>query len=314
MFNKKYFKLLYCCIVILLWCFCVFLCPINVMAAVLLLEAEQTEYQVGDIFMVDVVLDSQGDYINAVEAKIKFNQEVLQAENFSQGNSVLTLIVEQPNISNKEGIISFSGGTPNGFEGKNGLLGRVVFKAKSAGRAKIEFLSSSRALLNDGMGNKADLKFSGLNFKINPFSDTEERQAIDDWQKFIEQDIASPESFKIYLNQDPDVYGGQYYIIFYATDKQTGVSYYEVKEGDGDWQEAKSPYLLQDQTLSQKIYVKAADKAGNERIEIMPPKFYPAFSIMKKMLAWNKIIIIAWLMILCYILIKLVRLAKQRKR
>ena len=311
MFDRK---LLYCYIVFAFLCFCVFAYPAEIKAAILSLEAGQAEYNVGDIFMADVILDSQGEYINAVEVKIKFDPKILRAEDFSNGNSILTLMVEQPIFSNQGGEIFFAGGIPNGFEGKKGLLGRIVFKATAAGSANIEFLSGSRTLLNNGAGGKANLKFSGLAFTINPLDDERSGADANIWQKFIDQDVVSPESFKIYLNKDPAIFNGQHYIIFFTADKQTGVSYYEIKEGNSNWQIEKSPYLLKDQSLSQKIYVKAVDKAGNERIEIMHPKFYFNFSAFEKISVWSRIIIIAWLAVLCYILIKLVRSVKKRSK
>ena len=38
------------------------------------------------------------------------------------------------------------------------------------------------------------------------------------------------------------------------------------------WQDAESPYLLGDQSLTDYIYVKATDKAGNERVEMVLPQ------------------------------------------
>ena len=38
-----------------------------------------------------------------------------------------------------------------------------------------------------------------------------------------------------------------------------------------NWKVAKSPYLLEDQGLSSFIFVKAVDKAGNERTEKLEP-------------------------------------------
>ena len=39
-----------------------------------------------------------------------------------------------------------------------------------------------------------------------------------------------------------------------------------MKEGEGGWKEAATPYVLEDQSLKGIIKVRAVDKAGNERI------------------------------------------------
>ena len=86
-------------------------------------------------------------------------------------------------------------------------------------------------------------------------------------------DATSPEKFQAEIGQDPSVFEGKYFLGFSTTDKTSGVDYYEVKEGKGDFKKAQIPYLLEDQTLRSKIVVRAVDKAGNEQIsEILPPK------------------------------------------
>ena len=86
-------------------------------------------------------------------------------------------------------------------------------------------------------------------------------------------DATSPEKFQAEIGQDPSVFEGKYFLGFSTQDKTSGIDYYEVKEGKGDFKRAQMPYLLDDQTLNGKIIVKAVDKAGNEQIsEIIPPR------------------------------------------
>jgi len=76
---------------------------------------------------------------------------------------------------------------------------------------------------------------------------------------------------KFKIQRDPAIFDGKYFIVFYTTDKETGVDYYMVKEGEREWKIAKSPYLLENQNLDEEIKVKAVDRAGNETIAT----FYP---------------------------------------
>jgi hypothetical protein len=85
-------------------------------------------------------------------------------------------------------------------------------------------------------------------------------------------DSTSPEDFKPEIGKDPTIFGGKYFLSFATTDLTSGVQYFEIKEGKRDFKRAESPYLLEDQSLENKILVKAVDKAGNEKIsEIIPP-------------------------------------------
>lgn len=99
----------------------------------------------------------------------------------------------------------------------------------------------------------------------------------EDWQKEVSRframiDATPPEEFEPQIGQDPAVFEGKYFLSFATTDKTSGADHYEIKEGKGEWRIGNSPYLLEDQSLRNKILVKAVDKAGNERIvEIIPP-------------------------------------------
>jgi len=124
--------------------------------------------------------------------------------------------------------------------------------------------------LNDGFGTPAKLTLKEAVFTIL----TEKAEVPkEEWQEELAKDDIPPEPFEIKISQDPNIFGGKYFIVFSTTDKQTGIDHYEVKEGKIDWKRAESPYLLEDQSLKSIIKVKAVDKAGNERIaEYIPPK------------------------------------------
>jgi len=248
--------------------------PVAVQGAVLYLEPASGEYYWDDVFVAEIKIDTEGEEINAVKIDLTFFQELLEAKDFSQGNSILAFWPEGPSFSNQEGTISFVGGVPGGFQG-DGLLGKLVFQTKKSGEqfsaqsAAVRFLDSSQVLLNDGLGTPAELITKEAIFTIFP----EKREVSEDqWRKELEKDDIPPESFEIIISQDPFLFEGKYFIVFQTQDKQTGIDYYEVKEGKRDWQRAESPYLLEDQELKSIIKVKAVDKAGNERMaEITPP-------------------------------------------
>lgn len=256
------------------------LLPISGRAAVLYVEPAQGNYYPGDTFIADLRIDSENECVNIVGVDLSFSQNVLEALDFSSGDSILTLWISSPAIKQEAGTLSFTAGIPGGYcgrllgdPGESNLLGRVIFKVKSglikSETARIKFLSSSQVLLNDGVGTPAVLSLKGAVLSVLPgVSETPKKE----WQAELDKDKIPPEFFKIELNQSPSIFEGKYFITFSATDKQTGIDYYEVKEGRGDWQKAASPYLLENQGLRSIIKVRAVDKAGNERIAQYGPQ------------------------------------------
>lgn len=250
-------------------------------AAVLYLDPANGQYNSDDTFIVVLRIDTEKECINTIEANLKFPQDILEAVDFSQGKSIISLWIKSPVIDQKSGLISFSGGIPGGYcgiipgdPGETDILGEIIFKVPDSlngnKTAEIIFLENSQVLLNDGLGTPAQLKNMGAVFNL--LSEKTEAPKRE-WEENVSKDNILPEPFQIEVNRNPAIFEGKYFITFSTADKQTGIDHYEVKEGKGDWNRATSPYLLEDQKLKSIIEVKAIDKAGNERIsEYIPPK------------------------------------------
>jgi hypothetical protein len=251
--SKKQFLILF---------FGFLLLPLLSDAATLYFLPENAQYGKGDVFKVEVRLDTKGDSINTCEAKIYFNKNQLEVADVSKGGSLMTLWAKEPLYSNSEGTIALVGGIPGGFKGEGKVIS-IIFRAIGSGSANVSFQEGSRVLLNDGKGTPAGLAKQDAIFEIS----SSQSQTSDEWQKEIKKDKTKPEPFEIKIGQDPAIFEGKYFIVFSTTDKQTGVDYYQIKEGDSEWKAGESPYLLENQALKEKISVKAVDKAGNERIE-----------------------------------------------
>ena len=244
--------------------------------AILYFKPDSGKYYQDETFSVQVIIDTEKDCINTVKGEIDFSKDILETVNFTTGNSILTIWLEKPKINQNLGKISFVGGIPGGYcgplpgePGELDLLLKIFFKTKKEGMANLRLSEESQVLLNDGFGTPAKLTLKAASYEVEPRKD----RAKDEWQKELEKDDIPPESFEIEINQTPEIFEGKYFIIFSTTDKQTGIDYYEVKEGKKDWKRVESPYLLEDQSLQSIIKVKAIDKAGNERMaEYLPPK------------------------------------------
>ncbi len=227
-------------------------------------------------FYVDLILEPEGETINAVEGKVVIPQEFFQTYAVSDGNSIVNLWTEKPSI-NADGSITFSGVIPGGYLDNNGLLLSMIVKAKQSGDAKL-WISEARALLNDGQGTAAKLTAPALNLKLTAATGSFEPPVLDQYQ---------PENFQPVIDANPNLFDGKYFLVFATQDKNSGIDYYAVYEsreaktadqiGANDWHKAASPYLLQDQSLASYVYVKAVDRAGNNRlVEIRPIK--PTFN------------------------------------
>lgn len=250
-----------------------FLFSNTVFAVTLYFEPTEGNYKKGDTFIKNLILDTQDEIINAIEAKISYPSDLLEVKEISTGNSILELWTNQPSAT--KGIVSFAGGKPDGYKGKDGKVISIVFRVLKKGKGKIEIDKNARVLLNDGKGTETKLET-----KSALINTTGDKATGDEWEKLLKEDKNPPQPFKIRLSKDPFVFGNQYFISFTTTDKETGIDYYEVLELPLDkktnkvseWMRTESPYLLKDQSLKSEIMVKAVDKAGNERIEKLNPQ------------------------------------------
>ena len=252
----------------------VFSSAFQAQAAMLYLDPASGDYGAGDTFVVNIRLDNENECINVADVKTRFPTDLLRVSDFSKGGSILTLWVEEPTIDNTKGIVSFSGGIPAGYCGRiqgdpglSNILGKIIFEVPPEIKnnaepktARVEILPDSRVLLNDGLGSSAKTTVSSAEFSISPSVSVLKSE----WLGQLQKDQILPESFKVILQKNNEVFDGKYYLIFSTVDKQSGLDYFEVFE-KGNWRRAESPYLLLDQSLLGEIKVRAVDKAGNER-------------------------------------------------
>ena len=250
-----------------------FLFSDSAFAARVYFEPPPTTYKVGDNFTLSLVLDTEGQSINAVEINISV-PKLLKIKNISKSGSVIQLWVSEPSFSGK--IINLTGGIPGGTATSKGTIAKVTFEATAIGEGNIAFTPGSSILLNDGQGTKLDLKIAGGPiFKVIPRPKESPKELPKESEPKKEdketKDNKKPEKFKILVGEDPRVFSGQKFISFFTTDKDSGIEHYEVREGKGDYKIAQSPYLLSDQEkMRTVIWVRAYDTAGNYKESVYP--------------------------------------------
>jgi hypothetical protein len=154
-------------IFILIFAFCVFS---KVEAASLFISPSSGTYTVGQTFNVSVYVSSIDQAMNAVSANLNFPSDILQVTSLSKTGSIITNWVQEPNYSNTNGTISLEGIVLNpGYQGYNGKILTISFKAKAIGEALISF-NSSTVLANDGLGTNILTNVSSANFTIEAAS------------------------------------------------------------------------------------------------------------------------------------------------
>ena len=256
-----------------------FIFPFSVSASEIIFQNPGHPLGVGDEFSVPVMLSSGGEDVNAVSGDITWSDDTLSSVNVLSANSVVSSWIEAPKISGNS--VSFSGIMPGGYEAvvdpfsqksNPGTIAAITFRVKKAGIGKIQF-TDGHLFKNDGLGTEVSvsnnplvLSFStqGFGFSVST------------------NDTNPPEAFAPVVVNDPNIYNGQKVIVFNTADKETGIDYYEVKQGDGVWIRAGSPFLLPDQRFNGTVFVKAVDLAGNYRIgtvEIVQKNPIPNFLI-----------------------------------
>jgi len=285
--------------------------PLIGQAAELYLESFENSYYINDTFIIEVRMNVQdNENINAIECYLKFPKDILEAKNFSTGNSILTFI-EEPKINQEQGLISFTGIIPGGYSGRipgdpgqSNLLGKIIFYSVFPGRAEIIFQDISQVLSSDGKGTSVNLINKGLTVDIKLLDNINFIQ--NEWQDELEKDKIPPEDFNPEIIQIDN----KYYLAFSAKDKDSGIDHYKILEknfwadinkiiGIAKWINVESPYLLKDQKLDNMIEIKAIDKAGNEKIIKLPATYFLPWY--KRYYFWCIILLV----FLCYVIRKL---------
>ncbi len=262
-------------------------------AATLYMDPNTVTLNRGDAAKVSVRLDTDeasGECINAIDAVISYSDNIIPVD-ISVGKSIFPIWVESPVINKENNTISFAGGIPNGYCGRvqgdpnlTNTLVEIFFRAPGmqvgGGEARlsatVQFTDESTAYLNDGAGTPANLQKIGANFNLNDVIGSE---IIDPLSGDVQADDIPPEEFSASV----EMIDNKWFVVFNTTDKQTGISHYEVIEenpsesklfdfgaANAPWVETRSPHLLKDQSRNSIIRVKAIDKAGNEYIATLP--------------------------------------------
>lgn len=253
--------------------------PKTAEAASLYFNPIEKQVAVGEVVQMEILLDAEQEDINAAEVKVSASDGFLKLKDWSDGGSLINYWAEKASVD-KTGILKFQGVIIGGFKGKGGKLLTLYYEALKPGQASVSIETFTTVYLNDGKGTKANLTFTGATITIGKEETAEEITPMIDTVppekgKIVSIiDTAPPETLETQISRSKDIYDGQWFLAFSASDSGSGMDYFEIKEGDGDWIRAESPYLLINQKIAQDIFIKAVDKNGNSRIETLKFKQY----------------------------------------
>ncbi|MBI2063577.1 MAG: hypothetical protein HYT65_01120 [Candidatus Yanofskybacteria bacterium] len=137
-------------------------------AATLYFSPSSGNFTVGNVFTVNVLVNTENADINNAEATVNFPSGLLEVISISKSGSIFSLWVEEPTFSNSAGTLSLNGGLPTpGFKGVSGKVIGAVFRVKKAGLASLVF-SSTAVRANDGYGT--DVFRTGTQARFNLIS------------------------------------------------------------------------------------------------------------------------------------------------
>jgi hypothetical protein len=200
---------------------------------------------------VSIEVDAGQATINVLEGTVRLPAG-LKVEEIRTGGSALLFWIDEPDYDEASRSIYFAGTTPGGFAGRRELF--TITGDFDAGLADSIWFSGVQALRNDGEGSKATVRLRAVA------------------KADIGSDVIPPEPLYIEVGKSQDLFGGGVFVSFVTQDKGSGIERYEVAEsfmvrpGEEDWQETVSPYEVKDKTLLKKVYVRAIDRDGNERV------------------------------------------------
>ncbi len=128
-------------------------------AAEIAISPTTGSYAVGQSFTVTIQANPAGKSVNAVEAKLSFDNTKLSVTGVSKTGSVFSLWTTEPTFSNTAGTIDFGGGSPTPFSVRSNLI-TVTFRVIAAGSGAVS-VSSASVLAADGLGT--DVYTGGVN-------------------------------------------------------------------------------------------------------------------------------------------------------
>lgn len=190
--------------------------------------------------------------VNAATGEIQFWPAGTIVTAIDQSHSAFTLWPETPTYWPVDQVLRFTGGQPGGLKSSTAALFRVTLQVPAGTTLTGAKVKHFNLLSNDGQGSRLALNQT----RLLPAKST-----TPDWS----QNQTVPK-IKAELLHYPYMYDNRYFIAFGEDGGATTPLRYEVREGSEPFVPATSPFLLRDQSLQSRVWVKAIAGADEARV------------------------------------------------
>ncbi len=223
----------------------------SVQAASISVSAQSSTVQAGDTRILSVVVDTEGKEINAIEGTVFASDPI--GEVFT-GGSVFTLwpTVKKTSPTSFE----FVGGTPSAVFGNK--IKVLSFEVRVDTDASVEVrLKNIVLFVSDGKGSTISVPPQKILLSVGSGGTT-----VNETTEFLQSDTRSP-MLSVTPIRDSDLYGEDVVLALDAMDTQSGIAYFQIREGSVVATTSATVYRLQNKEYTGRIQIKAFDKAGN---------------------------------------------------
>lgn len=251
--------------------------PQTSLAGVLSFQSESNTIAPQQEILVTVLVDTEGVKINGISGSVVYNHEELELVEVWSGDSIVPLWIENPRPTpGVEGLLSFAGVIPGGYNGNNGTVFSLVMRTLSTSGESVLNLGNIILTKHSETGERIPGRGENLTLEISPFSGA--------LAQTTRHDTIPPEPFDPIVARGQDLFEGKHFVVFNTEDYQSGIAYYEILETSEQlspevldspalsWQPATSPAEIKDQSLGSYIYIRAHDNVGNTQLAILPPQ------------------------------------------
>ena len=221
----------------------------QVFSAGIVFEPSTTPTHYDQSARIDIYIDSDNESINTISGTLSTDDTSTIAEIIS-GNSLVSLWVEHPTITETKKSITFSGIIPGGIVTDKGYLFSVIVTSPSETTSLQS--SDSIVLKNDGQGTSVPTTNSVITTEITKLASLKS------------DDTLPPERFTINRLHTASMFDNRNFIVFTTHDKSSGIHHYRICE----WLQCVdgiSPYELKNQSPWYMITVRAYDGDVNVR-------------------------------------------------
>lgn len=210
--------------------------------------------------VMTISIDPAGKDINSFKSELIFSDTVRVLE-IRTDNSPTTFWLEKE-VAESGRQVSLAGSIPSPIQ-EPFIVAHIVFRATVPNSNAIIYSRSSTIYAHDGQGTIMPLTELYIDL---PILSVDARVITSTQDDLLLRDDTVPQISYSNIVRDSNIFENKFVLYFLATDKESGIQFVEVREGNGPWMQTSSPYILAHQFLPLPIAIRATDMHGNTQI------------------------------------------------